>query len=100
MTNGSKTAPQGYLADEDHDGTRRQYVHPQAFWYPELPTLAPEEAAARMTEGTMWIRSVHFEFYYSYAVVEDCATSHRYLVKGIIGEQSWEAVCDPLHKWS
>jgi len=55
--------------DEDHNGFRRQIG---GFWYPLLPEIDADEAARRMADGSMWIRSVHFEFYYSYAVVEDC----------------------------
>lgn len=89
-----------YKQDEDHDGMRRQAAPPDTFWYPPLPEIAADEAATRMTEGSMWIRSIHFEFYYSYAVVEDTKTAQRHVVKGIIGVESWQKACAPLHEWS
>lgn len=92
--------PQSYLQREGHNGGRRQAAPPQAFWYPDLPVMDPGEAARRMGDGSMWIRSVHFEFYYSYAVVEDSQTAERYVAKGIIGHASWAGVCAPLHEWS
>ncbi len=91
--------PQSYLRDEPRDSMQRQVSAPHN-WHPALPTMEPDEAAQRMEDGGMWIRSVHFEFYYSYAVVEDCETGERYVVKDIIGTESWKKVCAPLHEWS
>lgn len=85
---------------EDHNGFRRQITPPGAEWYPPIPEMDLEEATRRLNEGSLWIRSTNVEYYYSYAVVEDCEGGQRYFVKGTYHADGWEDVTEAIEKWS
>lgn len=88
------------MGAEDYDGMRRQIVGPGNFWYPPLAVLPVEAATKQLNSGTCWIRSVHYEYYYSYAVIENCDSAERFVVQHIIGAEGWGDLNALLDEWS
>ncbi len=50
--------------------------------YPNYPKMDFSEAARRLDEETLWVRSANLEYYFRYAIVEDCDTGKRFVVTG------------------
>lgn len=51
--------------------------------YPDdYPKMDCSEAARGLDEETLWVRSANLEYYFRYAIVEDCDTGKRFVVTG------------------
>lgn len=64
-------------------------AHSGNFLYPNFRPIGHREALDGLKKETFWIRSVHLEYFYGYAVVEEVATGHRFVLTERISGTTW-----------